>query len=51
MFIKSLDYFLLFYTLKTILSNKRTMYNLTQNPNKRNFVCWDVGNKLKKTNG
>ncbi len=40
------------------------MYNLTQNPNKpvcppkadkptgrRNFVCWDVGNKLKKTNG
>ena len=41
MFIKSLDYFLLFHTLKTILPNKRTMYNLTQNPNKP--VCRQAG--------
>ena len=34
MFIKSLDYCLFFHTLKTILPNKRTIYNLTQNPNK-----------------
>ena len=37
MFIKSINYFLLFHTLKTILPNKRTMYNLTQNPHKLAF--------------